>query len=212
VIDLSGVFALDGHDGSGKTSLARWLAASVNGTYQRPFSGALGGALLRAGERGDVATVIALGEEGIGNAISAAGSGRPVILDRGWMTVASFVQWEQFYPAWRLWMPTALCWADLTTTLERLGRRAEKAEDAATHSGFIEIYRGLAERTGSCVVPTGLLVESQCRDALAAWLRSRPAPPDRGCPLVRYPPSQLESDPATIRFSALCQSRGAGQT
>ena len=78
--NITGVFAVDGHDGAGKTTLANLLAPMINGVYQRPFHGTLGAELLRAAERGDASRVIALGEEGIGNALAANGGARPVIL------------------------------------------------------------------------------------------------------------------------------------
>jgi hypothetical protein len=177
VIHVSGVFAVDGHDGSGKTTLARWLAASTGGYYHRPFHGALGDALLSAGNRGEAAKVIALGEEGIRNAIAAAGTVRPIVLDRAWMTVASLVDWSEFFPVWRLWIPTALCWADLATTLDRLGRRPEKSGTTDNHDHYLKVYRSLADRTGSCVVRTDLSSESQCRDFLIRWLKGNPSLP-----------------------------------
>jgi|GEM_PF-1299541 len=175
--DTSSIFALDGHDAAGKTTLADWLAQTVGGTYQRPFHGRLGADLLNAANHGDVAQVIALGEEGIRNALVAAGVVRPIILDRAWMTVASLISWEDFLPVWHLWIPTVLCWADIETTLDRLGHRTEKPETIETHSYYLGHYRSLAERSGSYVVRTDLNSISQCHDLLIAWFNSNPNTP-----------------------------------
>lgn len=177
MIDLSGVFAVDGHDGSGKTTLARQLAASVEGSYQRPFHGSLGIALLSAGNRGDVAEVVGIGEEGIRSAIAAAGPVRPVILDRAWMTVASLLDWKEFSAIWRLWPPTALCWAGLATTLDRLEQRSEQQETIDSHRHYLAVYRFLADRTKTYIVRTDLHSEPQCHALLMEWLRLNPAPP-----------------------------------
>ena len=49
------IVALDGHDGSGKTTLAYALAERLGGTMVRPFAGETGAQLLHAGERQDIA-------------------------------------------------------------------------------------------------------------------------------------------------------------
>lgn len=177
MIDIIGVVAVDGHDGAGKTTLARWLATKSSGSYQRPFHGALGAALLEAANHGNVAKVLALGEEGIGNALTAAGTDRPIILDRSWMTVASLVDWETFATSWNLWIPTVLCWADLSTTLDRLDQRTEQPEAIDSHIRYLDIYRSLAERTNSSVVRTDLNSTHQCHDILISWLRGNPSLP-----------------------------------
>lgn len=177
MINITGVFAIDGHDGAGKTTLARWLATSIGGSYQRPFHGALGAALLDAANHGNAARVIALGEEGIRNALTAVGAVRPVILDRSWMTVASLVDWETFAPVWHLWIPTVLCWADLSTTLDRLDKRTEQTESIDSHSHYLDIYRSLAKRTNSFVVRTDLNSTHQCHDILISWLKGNPSQP-----------------------------------
>ena len=176
-MDLADVFAIDGHDGAGKSTLARWLAGNVNGSYQRPYSGPLGAALMNAGSRGDVPTIVALGEEGISNGLKAAGAVRPIILDRAWITLASFVDWPTFASAWRLWIPTVVCWADLPTTLSRLSQRSEESESVARHRHYLGKYLALAEHTASLVIRTDLYAISECQDMLTGWLLKNPSPP-----------------------------------
>jgi thymidylate kinase len=176
--DLNRVYALDGHDGAGKTTLARGLADRLNAAYQRPFHGALGAALLQAAEQKDQAKVIALGQEGIESALTAAGADRPIILDRGWITVASLVDWQIFNPAWHYWIPTALCWADLATTLQRLEKRkGELSETIEYHQHYLGVYQSLAECSGSFVVRTDHNSADQCLDLLTDWVKGSPAPP-----------------------------------
>jgi hypothetical protein len=159
MIDIKGVYALDGHDGAGKTSLALWFAPTVGGVYQRPFQGKLGAQLMKA----------AIGKQGICNALSAAGSRRPVILDRAWMTVASLLPWDDFSTEWDLWIPTVLCWADLKTTLDRLALRTEAPESIDMHKYYIHVYRSLAEISDSCIIRTDLSAIPQCHELLIRW-------------------------------------------
>lgn len=166
MIKVDHVFAVDGHDGTGKTTLARWLAEQVGGSYQRPFSGELGAALLDAAERGDDARVLAIGEKGITNAIAAAADRQPIILDRSWMTVASLVNWAVFSSTWQQWIPTVLCWADLETTLARLSQRSEKTETLDWHRHYLRVYQALAERTGSRILRTDINSLEQCQSIL----------------------------------------------
>lgn len=168
---FKGVVALDGHDGSGKTRLARLLADAVAGSYQRPFGGRHGVRLLEAADQGDVKRTVALGEAGIRRAIAAAGTRRPVVLDRGWITVASLVDFDDFAPLWECWMPTVVCWADLDTTLARLALRTEVPAPTAIHAHYLKTYWALARRSSSYVLRTDLNTEDECVERLVAWLQ-----------------------------------------
>jgi predicted ATPase len=165
--------ALDGHDAAGKTTLAHALAARIGGVYQRPFHGSLGTELLRAGERGDFDRVVALGEQAIGTALEGDGSGLPIVLDRSWMTVASLIEPDRlsaFFATWTKWIPTALCWADLPTTLQRLNRRSEPAEAMEMHQRYLAIYWDLANQSKSPMIRTDLYSEQSCLEFLVEWI------------------------------------------
>lgn len=165
--------ALDGHDAAGKTTLAQALAARIGGVYQRPFHGSLGTELLRAGARGDFDRVVALGEQAIGTALEVDGSGPPIVLDRSWMTVASLIEPDHlsaFFATWTKWVPTALCWADLPTTLQRLNRRSEPAETMEAHQRYLARYWELADQSQSPVVRTDLHSEQSCLEFLLKWI------------------------------------------
>jgi len=148
------VVGIDGHDGTGKTTIARNVATQLGFSYQRPFSGDHGLALARASASGDTEEVLRIGVLALTRAMQAARDSKPVILDRSWMTVASLVDDTVFHERWTLWIPTILCWADLPTTLERLAQRDEPEESTALHRHYIERYHSIAMRAGCTIVDT----------------------------------------------------------
>ena len=150
-VPLLGVVGIDGHDGTGKTTIARAVAQALNASYQRPFGGERGALLLGAHRAGDQAAVLRIGTAALLAGIHRAGTDRPVVLDRSWMTVGSLLSDENFYEHWTIWTPTILCWADLPTTLSRLGERDEPAESLASkigklywHGIFYVVNQGLS--------------------------------------------------------------------
>jgi hypothetical protein len=166
---------LDGHDGSGKTTLALGLAGRLGGTYARPFSGAFGAEFLAAGESGDVQRTIELGRIGIERALASAAA-EPVVLDRSWLTVASLVPWSMMLECWTVWIPTVLCYADLPTTLSRLERRTnDSTEPTDWHEHYLQKYlESAAERDvtvlrtddGASVEATLAVLEHTARNLL----------------------------------------------
>jgi len=150
------VIGLDGHDGSGKTTLARSLAAHLAAEYARPFAGATGAALMRAGEAGDLRETIAIGQEAMARVLARANPARPLVLDRSWLTVASFCPWDEFASHWSHWVPTILCWADVPTTLERLAQRGDRDRfrPVAWHRQYLARYEALAKAAGVPIVRT----------------------------------------------------------
>jgi hypothetical protein len=147
-----GCVGIDGHDGSGKTTIALEVARRLGATYARPFGGDVGARLMAAVGAGP-SEVIRVGDDAL-RAAADVPEGSAVILDRSWLTVASLTPDEDFTAAWTLWLPTVLCWADLPTTLARLAVRDEAAESERSHRYYIARYRDLAASRGVPVVDT----------------------------------------------------------
>lgn len=187
------VIALDGHDGSGKTTLANALAARLGGKCLRPFAGDTGAQLLRAGERQDTDELLRIGGAALDACLDTAGDA-PLVLDRAWMTVASFVPGcEKFFRCWRHWIPTTLCWADLATTLVRLGARPDESDERlGWHEHYLSVYRLLAERSASAILRTDRLDPRRCVEKLHAWAITRPvAVPIDALDIDRLPATDL---------------------
>jgi len=140
---------------------------------RRPFYGDFGSTLLRAGENGDVNDLIAIGNRAINACVEDDGQAEPLVLDRGWMTVASLIAPQdlpKFFATWRRWIPTALCWANLGTTLERLKERVEPEQSESAHRHYIATYWALAEHSKSPVVRTDLYSQEECIEYLIRWI------------------------------------------
>lgn len=138
------VVGLDGHDGAGKTTLARAAAEVLGAEVVRPFAGAAGSRLMAAATAGEISDVLEIGSVAIRAALDSRTSGRSLVLDRSWVTVATLVPREVFVAEWDLWPFTIVCWADLPTTLRRVRTRDEPQERDDWHRGYIDLYAQLA--------------------------------------------------------------------
>jgi len=161
---LVGVIGIDGHQGTGKSTIAQGVARALNATYERPFGGERGMLLAEADHAGDPDAVLRIGSSALTAAIRRSGARRPLVLDRSWMTVGSLLNDEDFYGRWEVWIPTILCWADLPTTLDRLGQRDEFAKSTSWHQHYIDRYRRMAEDRGCVIVDTSQATDAEAID------------------------------------------------
>jgi hypothetical protein len=164
------ILALDGHDASGKTTLAKRLAAVLGGVHVRPFAGSDGPRLLALAAT-DPDGVISFAEDSLAAAAERARAD-VLVFDRHWLTVCSLLPtglWTRLQGLAAT--PTALCWADLPTTLARLRERGEDPQPAAEHIHYLDIYLRLASAHGCLLLRTDREPEEQSLDRLIAWSR-----------------------------------------
>lgn len=166
------LLAIDGHDGAGKSTLATALAERVGGEYVRPFAGARGAALIAAWRARQSNKVIQIGREALVAALAEASDAKPLILDRGWLTVATLVPQSDFSAEWTLWLPTALVWCDELTTRARLANRSQQDEEPDDwHEYFLAVYRErLALHPGTIVRTDLMSEESAVEELLKAYI------------------------------------------
>lgn len=147
------ISVLDGHDGSGNTTLARLVAESLEGTYVKPFDGTLGDMLawLCEEQRFDLADQLARASI---QKIMNDHSGSPtLIFDRHWMSMFTLFPVE-LRSSWFPLPATVLCWAYLETTISRLSSRGEDPGDEDGHRHFVQSYLRLAEKHSVPVADT----------------------------------------------------------
>jgi hypothetical protein len=164
------IIALDGHDGSGKTSLASSLAYALSGLYIRPFAGAVGELLIWAVEVGEFAFASELAQKSVKKVLATDNS--PILIfDRHWMTVFTLLP-EEYWPAWKPLPHTTLCWANLDTTITRLHMRNETPLEPSYHNHYLQSYWHLGERFGCNILRTDQLSFVASVDVLVEWARA----------------------------------------
>lgn len=166
----SSLLVLDGHDGSGKTTLAVRLADALGAHYVRPFGPPAGERLLELSAQRLYEETLELGCQAVAQAAAAAPD-RTRVFDRHWMTVLSLLPeeyWDRFDPM----PPTLLCWSDLETTIARLAERDGTSADAAAvreHEHYLDRYMRLADRFGQQVLRTDRLAPDEAFESARGW-------------------------------------------
>lgn len=169
------IFALDGHDAAGKTTLAAALADATGARYGRPLSGAAGRRIIGAYEAGRHQDVLSIGHHAILSQLEDAEAGESLVFDRGWVTVATLMPRETFAASWKLWIPSALLWCDEATTRTRLqARKVAEEEPDDWHAHFLASYIDRFNLRPGEVVRTDLLTESACLAVLVRLFEEAP--------------------------------------
>jgi adenylate kinase family enzyme len=161
------ILVLDGHDGAGKTTLATRLAKVLGGVHVRPFSGEVGEQLIWSAKHKKYSSVSVLGRKAIKNTLATHDS-RNFVFDRHWMTIFTLVP-EQFWEDWMPLPPTALCWVDFDTTINRLKNRIEKKVNHNEHKFYLKRYVYLARRFRCKVIKTDQMSVDSSLEQLVAW-------------------------------------------
>jgi deoxyadenosine/deoxycytidine kinase len=161
------ILVLDGHDGTGKTTLAKHIAEELGGIYLCPFSGTAGEIMIWSAKSGESDFVSKLSCKLVEHAIEA--NDAPILIfDRLWMTVFTLIP-EAYWREWMPLPPTMLCWADTDTILSRLRERKEKSHDASYHLMYMQKYKMLAQQFSCPILRTDQLSIEACVERLRDW-------------------------------------------
>lgn len=166
------VLAIDGHDGSGKTTLSKALAEKIGGIYVRPFEGAAGIQLIEYFEKKDYEQVSAFGNELIRKQYEMHDN-EILVFDRHWMTVFSLL--PESYWSDKKWYPfpaTTLCFSDMEHTLSRLEKRTEKSYEQSYHLHYLELYVKLAKEFDANILRTDQYDVEECLVKLKKWYKT----------------------------------------
>lgn len=164
------ILAVDGHDGTGKTTLAKELAKKIGAKYVRPYKEPFGSLLLDAYDNGNFELILKTGEEAIEIILDESLSDAILVFDRLWITLFTLLP-PSFCDQWTFRPPTAICWADLPTTLSRIGQRDEKKYSKEWHAKYIEMYEKFSHIYRCELIPTHELNEGQSLERLVIWAK-----------------------------------------
>ncbi len=166
------ILAIDGHDGSGKTTLAKLLSEKINGIYIRPFAEENGIQLIKYFDAKDYKKISAFGYETIKKQEQLY-QNEILVYDRHWMTVFSLL--PESYWNDKIWHPlpvTMLCYCDLEHCLNRLKKRTEKSYEENYHAYYLEVYYKLANYFGARILRTDQKNIEECLTELTKWYQS----------------------------------------
>ncbi len=161
------IIAFDGHDGSGKTSLSKELAALWTGIYVRPFGGITGRMLIESFEHKNFNLTFEIGLNAIRETENLY-SNSLLVFDRHWMTVLSLLP-KELRLKWSIYPPTVLCWTDLQTTKSRLVKRNEQQFDDKYHQYYIDKYPQLVGTQNLLKIDTGRNDFKSCLNQINEW-------------------------------------------
>lgn len=153
------VLVLDGHDGAGKTSIARRLDPEY-GRYAKPFEGTLGDHLAWLASNARWEEVDATARAAVDEIMDRHADALRLIFDRHWLSMFTLLP-EAYRVRWYPVPRTIFCWTTLDTTLRRLDRRGEPVGDVTKHRRYVEAYQALAERYRVPVIDTTELTAEQ---------------------------------------------------
>jgi thymidylate kinase len=165
------ILAIDGHDASGKTSVAREVARLAGARYAKPYDGTVGQLMRWLHEHDQGELVVEMGRAAIDYSLDVAGDAPRVVCDRHWLTVLAVTNLDRA-ALWRHGIITVLCWAPSDVTRDRLTARGDPNADLSTVDHYCDRYLALAKQYDVPTINTGEYGLDQAVDQamrLADW-------------------------------------------
>jgi thymidylate kinase len=162
----------DGHDCSGKSSLAKlFVESNLNAVYIRPFEKNIGELFwwLYTKKEYVLANELAL------NSVKRAEEeniGKLLVFDRHWLTLFSILP-EDYWEVWHPLPETILCWADPVNTNIRMKERGEKELFDGYNEYYCNYYLELAKKFGIKVVNTSNKALEKALGEIMLYIQSK---------------------------------------
>jgi broad-specificity NMP kinase len=136
------VLVFDGHDGCGKSTLAKAVAEREGGVVVKPFADSLGDHIAWLWRSKRFAEADALARASVERVMTSHPE-RLLVFDRHWATMFSVLP-QGYWHSWHPLPPTVVCRADTSVVMRRLDSRGEDGGDPAVHDHFDRVYTELA--------------------------------------------------------------------
>lgn len=147
------IIAIDGHDGSGKTTISKLLAETIKGKYVKPFSGDIGDLIVWSSKNEKFQFLEDLAFNAIQHTIDNNSNEPILIFDRHWLSIASLLPSAKIDRQF-IKPITFLCWANIDTTLERLFIRCDDQENAWDNKKYCDLYHKLGFENNAILIDT----------------------------------------------------------
>lgn len=164
------ILVVDGHDGAGKTTIAKRIAEEYGMKYVKPFSDSLGDLIAWSYREGKYSLLNDIAMAAVEKQLSE-NKNTDVIFDRHWMSMFSILP-KIYHSGWEI--PTTICcWADIATTLDRL-RKRDRMDEEWDHEHFCLCYKEYAIKYGIMLLDTSLNTDVESNlQLLNGFLTSR---------------------------------------
>ena len=147
------IIAIDGHDGSGKTTISKLLAETIKGKYIKPFSNDIGDLITWSAKNDKIPFLEELAFNAIEYTIATNPDERILIFDRHWLSIATLLPENKILQSY-LKPVTILCWANIETTTERLFIRNDNKDDVWDNQKFCDLYYKLGSENNALIIDT----------------------------------------------------------
>jgi thymidylate kinase len=154
---MPSIVVFDGHDGCGKSTLARRAAAQIDGQVVKPFGDRLGDHIAWLWRKSRFDEADKLARASIEREMESADPHRPILFDRHWLSMFTVLP-EELWHSWHPLPLTVVCHADTDVVVRRLLERGEDSGDRYEHVRFQQLYLELAR-----LAPASLVIDTTDR-------------------------------------------------
>ncbi len=174
------IVVIDGHDGSGKTTLTTLIARRYGGVVARPFTGTVAQEFTRCFNADLFDELNRITLDAVQACLQAYQTVELLVFDRHWLTMLSVLP-ESLHNRWLPHPATVMTWADPETTYKRLCARGETVRNSLEyHEQYCAVFRELAHRHSIPVIDTGRLTEEEALHTVKQLAEQLLAPDTKG--------------------------------
>lgn len=155
------IIVIDGHDGTGKTTIAKKLAKELDGVYIKPFDGIIGDIIVWLYERKKYKLLNKISFSILEKCIEENNNANYLIFDRHWLSIYTLLP-SKYYNEEFNFPYTILCTANSKTIIQRLRERNNKEEMNWDNDYFRKKYLEIANNYDLKIIDTSTINIENC--------------------------------------------------